>query len=164
MNERNFAFIDTQNVQLSIRRLGWAIDWHRFRVYLREHYMIERAFLFIGYLKENDWFYEKMKDAGFICVFKPVLEYKDGKIKGNVDAELVLQTMIEFPNFDKAMIVSGDGDFYCLVRYLFGKNKLNLVLAPNIQNCSALLKRIAQKKIQFMDNLSNKIGQRPLLK
>ena len=48
----------------------------------------------------------------------------DGKAKGNVDAELVLHTMVEYPNYDKALIVSGDGDFYCLVDYLKGKDKL----------------------------------------
>lgn len=42
----------------------------------------------------------------------------DGKRKGNVDAELVLQAMIEYPNYERAIIVTGDGDFGCLVRYL----------------------------------------------
>jgi len=51
--------------------------------------------------------------------------------KGNVDAELVLHTMIQYPNYDKAVIVSGDGDFYCLIEYLEKKNKLLKVIAPN---------------------------------
>ncbi len=52
-------------------------------------------------------------------------------IKGNIDAELVLHSMIEYPNYDKAVIVSGDGDFYSLVEYLETKGKLGKILAPN---------------------------------
>ena len=57
----------------------------------------------------------------FFVSFKPTLEYKDGTTKGNCDAELVLQAMIEYLNYDKAVIVTGDGDFYCLVKYLVEK-------------------------------------------
>jgi uncharacterized LabA/DUF88 family protein len=48
-----------------------------------------------------------------------------GKVKGNVDAELVLHAMIEYPNYDKALIVTGDGDFFCLVEYLIKQDKLS---------------------------------------
>ncbi len=49
----NFAFIDSQNVHLGIATLGWKLDWRRFRVYLQEHYGVSRAYLFIGYVPEN---------------------------------------------------------------------------------------------------------------
>ncbi len=34
--ENNYAFIDGQNLNLGIKRLGWALDFKKFRVYLRE--------------------------------------------------------------------------------------------------------------------------------
>jgi hypothetical protein len=68
---------------------------------------------------------------GYLVVMKPTMELPDGTVKGNVDAELVLHTMIQFKNFDKAVIVSGDGDFFCLVEYLVNKSKLLCLLAPN---------------------------------
>ena len=40
--------------------------------------------------------YTRLQEEGFILVFKPTLKYKDGTVKGNCDAELVLQAMIEF--------------------------------------------------------------------
>ena len=61
-------------------------------------------------------------------------------IKGNVDAELVLHTMIEYPNYEKAVIVSGDGDFYCLVEYLEKNMKLGKIIVPNRQYSSLLRK------------------------
>jgi len=65
--------------------------------------------------------------------------------------------MIQLPNFDKAVIVTGDGDFYCLVQYLLENNKLKVVLVPNYYKYSALLKKFAKKSIAFMNDLKNKI-------
>jgi len=158
MEKNNYAFIDSQNVYLSIKSQGWSMDWKRFRVYLKEHYGVTKAFLFIGFIEGNNSLYIKLQDAGFLCIFKPVLEYKDGTIKGNVDAEMVLHTMIEFNNFDKAIIITGDGDFYCLIKYLLDQNKLQTVLVPNQDKYSALLKKFAKKDIAFMNNLKNKVG------
>ncbi|MBI4234787.1 NYN domain-containing protein, partial [Candidatus Peregrinibacteria bacterium] len=77
-----------------------------------EKYKVDKAFLFIGYIEGNNRLYSLLQEAGFICIFKPTLKYKDGTTKGNCDAELVLKAMIEYVNYDKAVIVTGDGDFY----------------------------------------------------
>lgn len=155
----NFAFIDSQNVYLSIKSLGWRIDWRRFRVYLKEHYGVTKAFLFIGYVEGNNSLYSTLQEAGFICIFKPILTYKDGTVKGNVDSELILHTMIHYPHFTKGVIVTGDGDFYCLVQYLLENDKLQTVLVPNKNKYSALLKRFAKKHIAFINDLKTKIGE-----
>lgn len=138
--QNNYAFIDSQNLNLSIRSLGWVLDFQRFRVHLNEKYGVSKAFLFIGFVDGNNDLYKSLQDAGFICIFKPTLKYKDGTTKGNCDAELVLQAMIEYPNYDKAIIVTGDGDFHCLVKYLVGKSKLKAIMIPNQFKFSALLK------------------------
>jgi uncharacterized LabA/DUF88 family protein len=150
----NYAFIDSQNVNLAIRSLGWRLDFSRFRVYLREKYGVTKAFLFIGYVEGNSNLYTFLQSAGFLCVFKPTLEYKDGTTKGNCDAELVLHAMIEYPNYDKAIIVTGDGDFYCLVQYLIEKNKLHSLLIPNRARFSALLKlKEFRQYLKYMNDL-----------
>ncbi len=154
----NYAFIDSQNVYLSIKSLGWQINWERFRIYLKEVYGVSNAYLFIGYIEGNNELYMNLQKAGFICIFKPVLKYKDGTVKGNVDAELVLHAMIEFLHFEKAVIVTGDGDFYCLIQHLKKNEKLQTVLVPNKNKYSALLKRFAQKDIAFMNDLQKRIG------
>jgi len=136
----NYAFIDSQNVNLAIRSLGWTLDFRKFRTYLKEKYGVEKAFIFVGFIEGNNDLYVGLQKAGFICIFKPTLKYKDGTTKGNCDAELVLQTMIEFPNYDKAVIVTGDGDFHCLVKYLIGQNKFATILIPDRFKFSALLK------------------------
>ncbi len=155
--QNNYAFIDSQNVNLAIRALGWSLDYRRFRVYLKEKYAITKAYLFIGYIEGNNELYTRLQEAGFICIFKPTLTYKDGTTKGNCDAELVLQAMIEYKNYDKAVIVTGDGDFYCLVKYWLENNKLERVLVPNFYKYSALLKRFGRKQISFMNDLRGKL-------
>ncbi len=157
--ENNFAFIDSQNLNLSIRNLGWILDFARFRVHLKEKYHVIKAFLFIGYISENKDLYVSLQEAGFICIFKPTLNYKDGITKGNCDAELVLQAMIEYPNYDKAVIVTGDGDFYCLVNYLLEKKKLKNVVIPNRLKFSALLKwKSFRPYLRYMNDLERKLS------
>lgn len=158
----NYAFIDSQNVNLSIQAQGWKLDFQRFRVYLRDKYSVKQAFLFIGYLPANQPLYNNLQQMGYIIVFKPTLIYGNGKIKGNVDAELVLHTMIEYPNYYKAIIVTGDGDFYCLVDYLYKQDKLLRLLIPNADKYSCLLKPFAPNAIDFMNNLRKKMAyQKP---
>jgi uncharacterized LabA/DUF88 family protein len=153
----NFAFIDSNNVNKAIEGLGWKIDWIRFRVYLKEKYNVSKACLFIGYIPDNSDLYSSLQEAGFILIFKPTYRRPDGKIKGNVDAELVLQAMCEYKNYQQAVIVTGDGDFACLIRYLYKRNKLCCLLAPDSNKCSALLKESAKDKLRVMNDLKNKL-------
>ncbi|MEK7159674.1 MAG: NYN domain-containing protein [Patescibacteria group bacterium] len=152
-NENNFAFIDGQNLNLGIKKLGWKIDFRRFRKYLMEKYSVVTAYYFIGYVPGNQPLYSELQKAGFVLVFKPTIPGCDGSVKGNIDADLVLQAMIDLDNYDFALIVSSDGDFYSLVKYLYQNKKLRFVMSPYIETCSTLLKREAKEKIVFMVNL-----------
>lgn len=157
---KNYAFIDSQNLNLSIKSLGWKLDFRRFRVYLKDKYQIEKIFVFIGYISGNESLYTFLQKTGYVLVFKPTLEYKkNGKCytKGNVDAELVLHTMIEYKNYNKAIIVSGDGDFHCLVEYLISKDKLKKIIIPNQAQCSVLLKRFPSEYLGFVSDLRKKL-------
>jgi len=154
--QNNYAFIDSQNLNLSIRDQGWILDFAKFRQYLRDKYDITKAFLFIGYVYENQDLYTSLQKDGFILVFKPTLKLPDGKVKGNVDADLVLHAMIEYENYDKALIVTGDGDFYCLVDYLRKKDKLLRLMIPNKDSFSSLFRRM-MSQIVFVNDLRGKL-------
>jgi len=146
----NYAFIDSQNLYLSIKTQGWKIDFSKFRIYLKDKFKVEKAYLFMGYIEGNQQMYKKFQEAGYIVIFKPALVYKDGTTKGNCDAELVLHSMIEFNNYKKAVIVSGDGDFYCLTKYLRDNKKLEAIIIPNQNRYSALLKKINMNNDKFL--------------
>lgn len=141
----NFAFIDSQNLNLGVKSQGWNLDFARFRQFLKDKYRVVKAYLFIGFVPGNQTLYTELQKAGYICIFKPTLEMKQNNktiIKGNVDAELVLHAMIEYLNYDKAVIVSGDGDFYCLIEHLIGQKKLEKIIVPN-SHFSSLLRKFS---------------------
>lgn len=145
-----YAFIDSQNLNISVQKLGWKMDWRKFRKFLSDKYQVEKAYMFIGYVPEYESLYEQMHEAGYLVVLKPTFdmtkpwpeagEKTDAKdkaadedkkqTKGNIDADLVLWAMKELPKYDKAIIVSGDGDFYSLVEYLDEQKKLLKLLTP----------------------------------
>jgi uncharacterized LabA/DUF88 family protein len=154
-----YAFIDSQNLNLAIKTRGWELDFLRLRKYLKDKYKVEKAFLFIGYIAENEKLYKFLKKAGYEIIHKPTVPYTKNKkpeVKGNVDAELVLHTMIQWNNFNKAMIISGDGDFYCLIDYLQKHQKLHSILIPNPNKFSALL-RPFRKDFIFIHLLEKKL-------
>ena len=154
-----YAFIDSQNLNLGVRSQGWKLDFARFHIYLTDKYNVKKAFIFIGFIPKNRKLYEFLTKAGYMLVYKPVVESKRiVKTKGNVDAELVLHTMIEFPNYDKAIIVSGDGDFYCLVEYLDKKKKLGKIIVPN-KKYSSLLRKFGNYIVNI-DLMKEKLKQK----
>lgn len=159
MNTRqnNYAFIDSQNLNLGIQELGWKLSYKKFRVYLLEKYHVQKAYVFIGFVASNQRLYDSLEGAGFILKSKPVTRGFDGKLKGNMDADLVLQAMIDFPIYEKATIVSSDGDFYSLVQHLYSQEKLEAVISSDPHNCSGLLKQAAKDKIQFLYDLREKL-------
>ncbi len=155
----NYAFVDSQNVNLAIRNQGWKLDFARFRTYLRDKYSVSNAFLFIGYVSEYQALYTELQKEGYILVFKPTLKLPGAATKGNVDAELVLHAMIEFQNYDKALIVTGDGDFYCLVEYLLKQDKLLHLMVPDSRKFSSLYRKL-RPYLVYMNGLRGKLERK----
>lgn len=167
----NYAFIDSQNLNIGTQKVGWKVDWRKFRIFLEERYNVKKAFLFIGYMQENEALYEQMHSLGYVVVLKPTVEpqreqadstepQEDTKrlVKGNIDADLVLFAMKEINNYKKAVIVSGDGDFYTLCEYLDKNNKLQAIMTPNWQY-STLLKEFDQYILR-LDTLRHQLRYR----
>ncbi|PWB39094.1 MAG: hypothetical protein C3F02_00540 [Parcubacteria group bacterium] len=166
-----YAFIDSQNLHLSIKNLGWKLDFYKLQRYLHDEYKVSKAFIFIGQMSGQDELYAHLQNIGYTVVFKPTVSYTQGtveKTKGNVDAELVLHCMIEYNNYDKAIIISGDGDFYSLAKYLKRKNKLLKIGIPNRINYSILLRDFANQhfyisgmrsKLEYHSRLKHKRGK-----
>lgn len=172
-----YAFIDSQNLNLGTQRVGWKMDWKKLHEYLKTEYGVTRAYLFIGYMQEHEDMYHGLHDMGYSIVLKPTvggMTNSDDKnsgpaVKGNVDAELVLYAMKFMPKYQKAIIVSGDGDFYCLAEYLAAKDRLKAIMTPN-RYYSSLLKpyedyivRIDElrKELAYKDHRPRRRGSKP---
>ena len=79
----SYAFIDSRT-STGVRDMGWKLDWKRFRIYLSHKYRVEKAFLFIGFIPENQRLYSSLQQAGFVLIFKTVLtgERQDERQRG----------------------------------------------------------------------------------
>ena len=136
---------------------GWDLNEKRFRRYLEEHYSVVKAYYFIGRLGGYEELYKNLKNKGYELIYKKAFRTPAGNIKGNVDAEIVLQAMIDYDKYDKAVIVTSDGDISCLIRYLEENNKLMSVLAPSRSSCSALIKKAAKGRLSYIGELRSKL-------
>jgi len=152
-----YAFIDSQNLNLGTSKnlikdgeiyyYGWELDFQKFFIYLQDKFRVEKAILFLGYIKRYQRLYNYLNNCGYQIIFKPTVKDNYGKPKGNVDAELVLHSAkILYKEYDKAVFVSGDGDFFCLYEYLEQKNKLEAILIPNKYTGSSLLNKFQAYK------------------
>src|ERR1035437_8194287 len=69
-----YAFVDSQNLNLGTQRMGWKLDWRKFRQYLGNEHGVTKAYMFIGYMSENEALYEYMHELGFLVVLKPTID------------------------------------------------------------------------------------------
>lgn len=135
-------YIDGANLHRASNELGFNIDYKKFRGWLRQKYNPEKVYIFLGLIPKNSRLYEYLQEAGFIIIFKETVSV-GVDIKGNCDAELVLKAVSDF--YTKAsnnvIVVTGDGDFACLIRFFKENNLPVAILAPDGKKCSFLLRK-----------------------
>ncbi|MBI2356977.1 NYN domain-containing protein [Candidatus Dojkabacteria bacterium] len=152
-----YAFIDSQNLNLGIRSLGWKLDFKKFHRYLVDKWKVNKVYLFLGYIPKFESMYTRLRSFGSQIIFKPVVGIGENKTKGNVDAELVLHSAkILFPMYDRAVFISGDGDFLCLYDELDKDNKLERLLIPSRKSESSLLYKYRDRKV-YLEDLRGKL-------
>ncbi len=134
-------YIDGNNLYRAAKELGFYIDYKKFRGWLRQKYNPKNVFVFIGLIPDRTSFYQHLQESGFILIFKQTISV-EGIVKGNCDAELVLKAVSDFytKKTNSFILVTGDGDFGCLVGFLQENNVFNRILAPSREKLSFLLR------------------------
>jgi uncharacterized LabA/DUF88 family protein len=183
----NIAFVDAQNVHYSTtkcndcaKKLGidlkkfksaqctcgqvWRIDLARFRLYLLEKYKVTEAYYFLGMIQdENTELYKEVQRAGFIVMFREHNTLAKSLKKGNVDTDIVFEVMkhvIDNRDFNKILLVSGDGDYYKLVEYLIQKNIFLKILFPSKKYASSLYKAFGSEFYDYLINAKQYFNER----
>ncbi len=156
---RNLAFIDGQNLYMNTAKKEvspWRIDLARFRIYLEKKYQVDKAYYFLGYVKEkNQELYEEIQNAGFVLVFREHSPALIGKKKGNVDSDIIFHIMKRLykrENFHKVILVSGDGDYKLLVDFLIEENKFEKILFPDKRFASSLYKKLGSEYFDYLES------------
>ncbi|MDD5213481.1 MAG: NYN domain-containing protein [Candidatus Gracilibacteria bacterium] len=144
----NVAFIDGQNLHLGTTNENWKIDFRKFRIYLKDKFKVNEVYLFLGFLDEDqDKMYRNLQKSGYILEFREHNSNMKGKKKGNVDVDIVFEIMRRLKDekdFDNIVLVTGDGDYIKLVKYLIENQILEKILFPN-NKYSSLYKSFKDK-------------------
>src|SRR3989344_3432804 len=104
-------------------------------------------------------FYIKLKQFGYLLFLKPVklYEQEDGSTrrKANCDVDMAFHLMKEKDNFDRAVILSGDGDFLPVLKYLKNNGK-DVVILGRSERTAKEIKQFAGsnfKDFQYLREL-----------
>ena len=163
---RNIAFIDGQNLYMGTAKREvdpWKIDLARFRIYLEQKYNVVKAYYFLGYVQEtNQEMYEEIQNAGFVLIFREHNPAMIGKKKGNVDSDIIFHIMKKIykkEDFEKIILVSGDGDYKLVVDFLIEEGRFAKILFPDRSRASSLYKKIGAPYFDALDavDVRNKI-------
>jgi len=99
----------------------------------RGKHMNDAALLLISRHLQRVRFYLKLQQFGYELYLKPVKLYEqdDGttRRKANCDVEMAFYLMKEKENFDGVIVLSGDGDFLPVLKYLRSNGKEVIILA-----------------------------------
>ncbi|HEV2402911.1 MAG TPA: NYN domain-containing protein [Candidatus Saccharimonadales bacterium] len=156
----NIAYIDGQNLYMGTAKSTprWEVDLARLRIYLNKKYHVTKAYYYLGYVQEGDnieRLYETIQSAGFVLVFRLHNSAMLGKKKGNVDADIIFSVMKRLylkEQFDKIVLISGDGDYKMLVDFLIEQVRFEKILFPNRRYRSSLYKSLSLKYFAYLDD------------
>ena len=164
----NFAFIDGANLHFTYENLDWELDYAKLRNYLKKKLNVTIAHYFLGKTEENSDLYKALESYGYNLKLKNPSQYTTEeedcpycrkviapeliRNKSDCDSFMTLEVISNLSIYDRAVIITSDGDFDELIKELVLKDKLRLVFAPCRDGCSKLLKNAAVDKIAYIDD------------
>lgn len=157
-----YAFIDATNIIYGASNHGWRMDFAKLSQYLKTRFEVSRIFYYAGADNENLKqlkFYEKLQQFGYQLRLVPVKTFKDGKKKADVDSRMTFEMMRYFPEYDRVITMTGDGDFYWVLEYLIG-TKDKTFLVSHRQNTAAELKKLFGHTYICLDDIKHRLSFR----
>jgi uncharacterized LabA/DUF88 family protein len=113
------VFVDVANIFYAAKAAGVDIDYVTLLKSATAGRDFVRAYAYTGLDPENEnqrQFHSFLARSGYKVVSKDIRKYGDGRIKANLDIELVVDMMRIAQHIDIAVVVSGDGDFAPAIR------------------------------------------------
>ena len=91
------------------------------------------------------------------------IKFSDRVFGANVDSDIIFDIMKRIykkEEFDKIILVSGDGDYKMLVDFLIEEEKFEKILFPNKQFASSLYKGLKPEYFDYLVNIKSKIERK----
>jgi uncharacterized LabA/DUF88 family protein len=154
------AYIDGANLHSGSQELGFKIDYKKFYGWLKQKYEVTEICLFLGFVSYRKNYYTELEHYGYKLIFKETITDRNGKTKGNCDAELILKAVSDFYErlLDSSIIISGDGDFRCLIDFLDNRSSITAVLCPSRSKSSYLIRK-TKTPLLFLDDHYHKFAK-----
>lgn len=165
------VYIDASNIFFTQKKLGWLIDWKKFKRYLTEKFDILSLRYYTVYIpkdKSQEKFFDFLeKELGFVLIKKPLKKIKayffdkEGKatekiiFKGNVDVEIVRDSLLDREKYQYLILLSGDSDLAVLKKDWQARGR-KLVVFSSRKTLSWELKLVSDK-IYYLEDLKAKI-------
>ncbi len=119
MSKNVAVFVDVANIFYAAKAAGVDIDYVTLLKSATAGRDFVRAYAYTGLDPDNEnqrQFHSFLGRSGYKVVSKDIRKYGDGRIKANLDIELVVDMMRIAQHIDIAVVVSGDGDFAPAIR------------------------------------------------
>ena len=119
MGKNVAVFVDVANIFYAAKAAGVDIDYVTLLKAASAGRDLVRAYAYTGLDPDNENqrnFHDFLRRSNYKVVSKDIRKYGDGKVKANLDIELVVDMMKTARNLDIAIVVSGDGDFAPAIR------------------------------------------------
>lgn len=143
------VFVDGSNTYFTMRdTLQWTLDWKRFRAFVGEFGDVRDCIYYVGRSDDpkQESFLSMLAHNGYSVVTKDikVITDEDGESfqKANLDIEIAVDMMARLDAYDAAVLVSGDGDFERVLRYVRDRGKDVFVVSTQ--------RRLAQELFWFI--------------
>ena len=109
-------------------------------------------------------FYIRLEKFGYKLFLKPVklYEQEDGstKRKANCDVDMTFHLMKEKDNFDRVVVLSGDGDFLPVLKHLRSSEKKEVILLGRGNRTAKEIKQFAGSDFKDFEYLRERLKMR----
>ncbi|HEX2766523.1 MAG TPA: NYN domain-containing protein [Candidatus Limnocylindria bacterium] len=163
MSKNVAVFVDVANMYYAARGQDVDVDYVALLKHATKGRDLIRAYAYTGLDPENEnqrKFIEFLAKNGYKPVVKDIRKFGDGRMKANLDIELVVDLFRLADRMDIAVIVSGDGDFAPAIKALQDKGVRCEVISFK-PNTSSDLIAVADEFIDIMKiaSISRKEGR-----
>jgi uncharacterized LabA/DUF88 family protein len=139
-----YVFIDATNIIYGAGGAGWKVDFKKLIKYLKGRYKASKVLYYGGVDANNQKqlkFYKILESFGYELRLVPVKVFSNGKKKADVDSRMTFESMLLFNQYDKAIFMTGDGDFLWVFEYLI-QTKNNVKLIANSRSTARELRQL----------------------
>lgn len=128
---KTYVFVDASNIIYGARAEGWFIDQKKLLKYLKVKFGVSKAFFYYGKDSKNvkqQKFLKRLEEFGYILRVKEIKRY-GAKAKANCDVDLTMDVLLKIKEYQRAIMLTGDGDFLPLIQYIVKQKKEVVVIA-----------------------------------